>query len=654
MISNGYEYSLGGFDLEFGRLIPGVSGLTTYAGMFYFNHNDIDEALVGPRLRAEYDLAKVMDVPLTWAHSWVKNLQIEGAWQYDDVRGNLWSIGLQLSIPFSNKPSSVSSNDLTSRMTEYVRRDINVVSIAKSGLTDYKPYTKDGTVWEFAQVNTSAEFADLIAKPAVNQPDAYVINNDITTSTPNLQLPDNLLLTGWKFQYETGHFFTLTSSLKSITAPADNDLFFLGKNNTLRDLNLKVTQTAEQDANFVLKNKGSDPLATDPSGASVGNLIIDNITANGQLFVAVGDVSQDSKISIANSTFNMGSTSGVLTANAAIDLEAWNGSSMTVNNVDNNTINFGDNVDNAMGMYFYIDGNTSSSQTIGSIDNNTINFGDNVTGAFGILLNIPNASSQIVTSITGNKINVGDYTGDFSAIALYNYYTTDAGTQTIGSINKNQITFGKYAGTLNGKAYAFYIGNSANQTIGSISHNTITFGDYAGAGIDTAYGNAFGINFSSNSGIQNITGSLSDNMIIFGDYAATKTGTGAGLASGITSSNNTGTQTIANLSNNTFGFGANSTADNISAISLVNTTGSTTPNTITVNGMSGNKLNSSNTMTPTTSITLTNESEITGSIITINVNPISPNVSTVAALESANSNLLVITNEDPGTIIIND
>ena len=125
--TSSHEYSFNGFNVEVGRYIQQIPGLLAYAGMFYYTSDEVNKTFVGPRLSAQYDLAKIKGNPLfNWANGWVKNFKIQGTWQYDDVRYNLWNIGVQLSIPFSNKPEP--SVGVESHMEDYIRRDQGITT----------------------------------------------------------------------------------------------------------------------------------------------------------------------------------------------------------------------------------------------------------------------------------------------------------------------------------------------------------------------------------------------------------------------------------------------------------------------------------------------------------------------------------------------
>ena len=665
LISKGYEYGFGGFDFEVGRLIPGAPGLTTYAGMFYFNNNDIDETLVGPRLRVEYDLAKIVNIPLAWANGWVRNVQIEGAWQYDDVRGNLWNIGVQVSIPFSNRPEPSATNDIRSRMTEYVRRDINVVTQEKNLV--YQAYEKNGTVWEFANIDNSTQFNSVLNN--ATQPNAYVINGNVDANAGNIQLQDNMLFTGWKFEYEPGHFFALTNQMGTINAPQDSDLFILGSNNTIRDLNLFVTQNTGGQPYYVLKNNGSNPggfpnnAADDPSGSTVGTLVVDNINATGALFVAVGDGSQDSNVTVTNSTFNMGGTTGfdqytsptvddpyASVDNSAINLETWNASGMTVSAVDNNTVNMGDNV--KFGIGITILNNSTGTQTIHSVSGNTViiganDLGDNPTNhgvVHGIL--VANFGIQNIDLVNNNTITVGALDSNnnrhFHGIIFYNDYNTS--TQTItGSVNNNTINIGDYAGVNGGYAIGIFFNNYGIQDIsGTVSANTITFGDNVGAG-PNSNGYVSGIEFDNcytagtipqcTAATSQTIGAVNDNMITFGINAGSSTGSAVYGIYFDNAANNTisSSQSVESVGNNAVTFGNNPGANGGTAYGFYfenDATGTSIINNVTGNTVIG---------TPTYNIYILNTAA--ANTMTINIHDANGiSVNGVAAQENALSN----------------
>ena len=64
-IERGYNYALGGGDIEYGHATS-IKGLTAYAGYFYLTAPGLDKAAQGPKLRTEYRLDKAFGWDVPW------------------------------------------------------------------------------------------------------------------------------------------------------------------------------------------------------------------------------------------------------------------------------------------------------------------------------------------------------------------------------------------------------------------------------------------------------------------------------------------------------------------------------------------------------------------------------------------------------------
>lgn len=129
----GTEVGLTGFDAEFGTKVPidQVLGngyqdhtLRLYAGGFYFDSSDAFEAVVGPKVRAEWKIDNIIkSMPGS-------QLALRTQYLHDNVRDGQWEVGLQLVIPLSS-PKLGYKRNLTAqqrRMTEGLERDTDIIT----------------------------------------------------------------------------------------------------------------------------------------------------------------------------------------------------------------------------------------------------------------------------------------------------------------------------------------------------------------------------------------------------------------------------------------------------------------------------------------------------------------------------------------------
>jgi parallel beta-helix repeat protein len=131
------EYAMGGVDAEIGmrlpveaiNLDPAKLDLRVYGGGFYFDNNDADKAIAGPKVRAELRFNDVI------AAAPGSRLTLETEYTSDDVRGDRIEVGGRFRIPLDGGQSFAKLNVQEQLMTERIRRDTDVVSSAKSVTT---------------------------------------------------------------------------------------------------------------------------------------------------------------------------------------------------------------------------------------------------------------------------------------------------------------------------------------------------------------------------------------------------------------------------------------------------------------------------------------------------------------------------------------
>jgi hypothetical protein len=128
------EYAMGGIDAEVGmrlpvealKLDPAKLDLRVYAGAFYFDNDDAEKAIAGPKLRAELRFNDVISAAPG------SRLTLETEYTSDDVRGDRLEAGARFRIPLDGGQSFASLNAQEQRMSEGLRRDTDVVSSTKS------------------------------------------------------------------------------------------------------------------------------------------------------------------------------------------------------------------------------------------------------------------------------------------------------------------------------------------------------------------------------------------------------------------------------------------------------------------------------------------------------------------------------------------
>jgi hypothetical protein len=456
LISNGYEQSLTGFDLEAGYDIPYAQGLRLYGAYFYFAPPAGLDAVQGPRISADYRL----DQALNWNMNWVNRFSFKASWQYDQVRGNLWTAGFEVALPLSRaaRASAASMSPLQQQMVAYIRRDVDVVTIQDR--EDFTPYQLNGHDAKIYFVNSGTELA---TQAQNTNADIIVVGQNITTDQ-SITLSNNQTITGQNIEYAPGVLFNATGLATPTTvtqSSASANVFVIGSGNTVRDLSIHYAGTPTVAA--ITNNTNS-----------VGTFVIDNIDSNAGISINIADGLATSNITIENSLFDMAQ------AGNAINIQASNGSTVNVTSISGNIIAFGD-VSNSAGISFVMQ-----------------------DGAAGFTAD----------SITGNTITIGAGQGN-KGISVVNNSTDKTVEQKIKSISDNDITIG---GNLQNVNYGIFLSNASNgqQEVIAVEDNKIEFlsGDY-NQGLYINNSAQFGTGSTHDTkGIQ-IIGGISENSFIF-------------------------------------------------------------------------------------------------------------------------------------------
>ncbi|NGX31681.1 MAG: hypothetical protein K940chlam8_01057, partial [Chlamydiae bacterium] len=423
-----------------------------FLGGFYFHKNNVD-TVAGPFAR------------LNWAYyfnsSVLNYIGLESGYSYDNVRKSRFYGGLKISF-FLGGEKSNRPKGLKRRMVEYVRRDYDVVAANNSDAPFERLNHPDGSPVTVIIAQNHAELDTAI----VNDPDVVALDGTATGAASTLL--DDQFFTGGFFTFGNQHEIRLSNG-----GVIENSIV-LGKNNTIRDLTFKDAQL-------------SNNLTTKPH---VGTLLVKyvNFESTGLIPIqmVIADAGSDSNITIQENTFNANSSN-------VISIERVGIGALTLNSIENNTINFTPKANEDSVLWIVNDVTTAAgTQTIniGQIANNIITI-DTDTFDFirGIsirnLLNATSLSDQEILggSILNNTIVINKNL-DHEAIFIYNFSVLTPGgiDQKIhmDQINSNLVTI---SGTSKNMGILIFNeewlpGGSTSQEVivGEMLNNEITIG----------------------------------------------------------------------------------------------------------------------------------------------------------------------------------
>jgi hypothetical protein len=637
LISFGSENNfINGGTIELGRTIPYAPGLSLYAGYYGFAKDLSHPFISGVKARAEY----VLDEAFDFKAPFMRHITLESVYQYDNVNLGAFTVGARIDVPLGK---SHTSSRLQEYMLDYVRFYPHAIQ-EHIEATPPTLYTQNGTTVIFDKVETASDLHTALTDNST----VVIIKNNFQLAAPET-IGNGKYITGQNYEYMPGLFMNISgnTTLPTLTAALNSNLFVLGQNDTLIDLNLMIKQTAtgvdKIDNIYILTNNNNN---------SIGSLNVDNLTANGGVYINVGDATNSSNISITNSTLNSINlqtstiSSGMTIANiegnkvnASMTFDnigiqnIANVNSNTVGNITFNNIgggtqtisNVNSNILQTGRISFY---NNKGTQNISSVNNNTLssslglilffngsssgvatqnisNVNNNILNLAAINFNNENNGTQNIVNVSGNQMTFGDSVQNMNAI-YFNNNSTNA--QTITNVTDNQITFGNGASNVNG--IYFNNSNTGVQNIVNTNANNIAFGNYAYA-TNAIYFSNKNLNLIFNSSIiQNIT-NVNNNQITFGDYAGVGGGdTTYGIFFQNVADQNMTAQSIVSVIGNIINFGNYAGAGVIQAIGgdtigvvgilfdveegskpIVHTIGTVNNNTITFKNYAGTILN---------------------------------------------------------------
>jgi hypothetical protein len=222
LVSGGlYELAFHGFDAEIGYRVPierfgwndrangsfkdgaraqggRYHDFRVFLGGYYFDHDDFDGEVAGPRLRAEWRIENIIEA---WEGS---RLTFEAAYQYDDLRESQFEAGLRLRIPLGSHTSGdhYALSPQEKRMAEGIKRDTDVVSVSQTQTADgggsavREPVEDALSGVDFNTVTIVANGADLNAALAGAGGNALIIAAGGATSFGAITLLPNQTLLG--------------------------------------------------------------------------------------------------------------------------------------------------------------------------------------------------------------------------------------------------------------------------------------------------------------------------------------------------------------------------------------------------------------------------------------------------------------------------
>ncbi|NGX30895.1 MAG: hypothetical protein K940chlam8_00249 [Chlamydiae bacterium] len=262
IFKRGMEVALWGFDGEIGYNV--WQGLSFFLGGFYFHRNNAD-TVTGPfaRVNWRFNLNSTNSILFDQIH-------LELGSSYDDVRDWRFYAGIKLSWMIGGKPEQ-KPRGLARRMTEYVRRDYDVITTGNN-TQPLRIYEENGQAVKVRFANTEAELTTPAQVVAVEG--AITISGDLITN-------NGQTFTGGDYIFDEDVKIHLSDG-----GSFENFNVIVAEGNTIRDLTFKNTN---------LNNDGT---------SHVGTLTVDHVTFNSGMTVVVADSGDNSNLYVNNCTFN--------------------------------------------------------------------------------------------------------------------------------------------------------------------------------------------------------------------------------------------------------------------------------------------------------------------------------------------------------------
>ncbi|NGX30894.1 MAG: hypothetical protein K940chlam8_00248 [Chlamydiae bacterium] len=448
----GMELALWGFDGELGYNF--WKGLSAFAGGFYFHRNDA-KTFAGPmaRLYFAFDTNSKTEILFD-------QLILDVGGSYDHVREWRFYAGLKLSWVIGEKKGR-EPKGLAKRMTEYVRRDYDVITSGNNDVA-FQTFNKaNGNPVLVRNVTNEAEFNQAIT----DQTDVVGIEGTIAL-TGDKTLNNGQTITGGYYVFDDGIQLHLSNGGQI----EDFDIL-LGVDNTIRDLTFKSANIA---------NDGT---------AHVGILMIDNINTDRNVSVIVQVTGDNTNIYLNNSTF---SSAGQFILTNAI----FGTGTLTLKQFNNNTFDITASANNFIAVdvrnLSSID-NAITTLNVEEMQGNMLTVSSGAfTGAKGILFfneaqtNINVQQTLDVGTFANNTVNMDGTSAQ--AIFGYNSVTVN-GTSATQTMRFDQVLSNTSNMTNSNNGFGLYFFNE--QANNSTSNQTMAITTLAGntVGISAGTGN---------------------------------------------------------------------------------------------------------------------------------------------------------------------
>ncbi|NGX31683.1 MAG: hypothetical protein K940chlam8_01059 [Chlamydiae bacterium] len=444
---DGREVVFWGFDGEIGYRF--FDELSLFFGGFCFFKSHMD-SIIGPFGRIHWDYYIRPNVYL--------GLEVGGS--YDSVRKNRFYSGIKLSFLWGGS-TDAKPKGLKRRMTEYVRRDYDVVAQGNTDAPLQRLNHPDGSAYTVIVAKNRTEL-DIATS---QNPDIVALDGAAEAGAVST-LNDGQFFTGGVFPFGNQQAIQLSQG-----GIIENGIV-LGKNNTLRDLTFK---------NASLTNN----LTTMPH---IGDFLIENVnfenSGHNGIQIVVSDAGEGSNFTIRQNHFD-------IQGQYAIFIEKQNAGTLAVNCIEENTIEFNPNALDAGAIFIMNGASTGVFQSIqninlGNIFKNTITVNAiGYPGTYGIVLkNVSDASNKSWQNInngyiSNNLITINNGTLHAGISLVNESSNTNWGTFqkiNINEIASNFITITDATGVHNILFLNTEVAGAKNiqqTSVDTVSHNTL-------------------------------------------------------------------------------------------------------------------------------------------------------------------------------------
>ena len=468
----GQEVALWGFDAEIGYEV--LDNFSLFVGGFHFDRSGAKN-VSGPFARLYWTLDTTK-----YKSAFFDRFFFHSGYSYDQVRGSRFYAGIGLSWLFGGDKQKAYDSGIRKRITEYVRRDFDVITNGNTTTPFQRLNNTDGSPVTVQYATDETTLTSAIAASA------NVIPVEGTITLTSGKLLSDTTLTGGAYKFGDNMSIQLSSGGKIIGSFVN--AITIAKNVTVRDITFQDCGLGD-------------------AGAPFGTVLVDNIIFTGTHSNAIVNFASSSDenefISIKNSTFTTSVATGSL-GFISFNQLSTTGASITVQEFSNNTINLIVTGDDARAVLFNTTGTpgaTNSIINIGLIENNTINAQLGTKKRFvGILLNNHYAgaggadtdSLQILgSSIRNNTITMSGEDGATDHIGIRLLNDAEGAAAKFGTILNQVNDISGNTVSLNGSltdSYGIVLENSfatsgvdgtSTVQVASLINNTITVPGHA-------------------------------------------------------------------------------------------------------------------------------------------------------------------------------